>query len=132
MIKFAAKRVMIGKWYDVAPLTIWNIITDTSQWPIWGPTVRDVQCPDRFICKGSRGKVLTALGIWLPFLITEYEYASNWRWEVASVNATGHRIQTCDAGGCHLWFDMPLLAAPYTVVCQIALVRIEKLLSTAE
>ncbi len=129
MIKLATNRLMVGKIYDVVPLTVWDIITDTNRWPVWGPTVKDVQCADRFICKGSSGKVLTSFGIWLPFIVTEYEYCSHWGWEVASVKATGHRIQASDAGGCYLWFDMPILAAPYAIVCQIALVQIEKLLS---
>jgi hypothetical protein len=73
--------------------------------------------------------VLTAFGIWLPFVITEYEHVCFWSWEVADVKATGHRIQAIETGGCYLWFEVPMIAAPYTLVCQMALGRISNLLS---
>jgi hypothetical protein len=72
--------------------------------------------------------VLTAFGIWLPFVIEEYEHARFWSWKVAYISATGHRVQASETGGCYLWFEVPALAAPYAVVCQIALGRIENLL----
>jgi len=84
---------------------------------------------ERFIRKGSRGRVLTAIGVWLPFEIVEYEHTLFWSWKVASVKATGHRIQTTDTGDCSLWFDIPIIAAAYSLVCRMALDRIENLLS---
>ena len=129
MIKISANRVSIGKLYQTSPLTVWDLITDTDKWPQWGPTVKGVQYPERIIREGARGMVLTALGIWLPFVITECEYGRFWRWNVASISATGHRIQATEAGGCKLWFEVPIIAAPYTLVCQMALRRIENLLS---
>jgi hypothetical protein len=108
---------------------VWDIITDTDKWPQWGPTVKQVRFPERFIRKGAKGKVLTSINIWLPFEIVDYEHARLWTWKVASVNATGHRIQAVDARSCDLWFDVPLMAAPYTLICRMALARIEKLLS---
>lgn len=118
----------VGKFYPASPLLVWNLITDTTQWPRWGPTVKRVQFPERFIRKDSSGQMLTAFGIWLPFDIDEYEHACFWSWKVAAIKATGHRIQAIETGGCYLWFEVPMIAAPYALVCQMALGRIENLL----
>jgi len=128
MIKISFNRVSIGKFYPASPLLVWDLITDTTQWPRWGPTVKRVQFPERFIRKGSSGQVLTAFGIWLPFDIYEYKHASFWSWKVATIKATGHRLQAAETGGCYLWFEVPVVAAPYALVCQMALGRIENLL----
>ena len=128
MIKISATRISIGKFYSASPLLVWDLITDTAQWPRWGPTVKRVQLPERFIRKGSSGRVLTAFGIWLPFVIVEYEHACFWSWKVATIKATGHRIQAIETGGCYLWFEVPMMAAPYALVCRMALGRIENLL----
>jgi hypothetical protein len=125
VIKISATQVRVGKFYSALPLTVWDLITDTDKWPQWGPTVKRVQCPERFIRKGTQGQVLTAFGIWLAFVITEYEHASFWSWNVASVKATGHRLQAANTGGCYLWFEVPIIAAPYSLVCQMALDRIK-------
>jgi len=119
--------VSVGKFYPASPLLVWNLITDTTQWPRWGPTVKRVQSPERFIRKGSSGKVLTAFGIWLTFDIDKYENGSFWSWKVASTRATGHRIQPTKRG-CILWFEVPIIAAPYILICQLALNRIQILL----
>lgn len=129
VIKISTTKLSIGRRYPIAPSIIWDIITDTTKWPLWGPTVKGVQYPERFIHKGSKGRVLTVLNVWLPFDIVEYEHARFWTWKVASVRATGHRIRAVDGGYCDLWFDVPLLAAPYTLVCRLALGRIGNLLS---
>ena len=92
MIQITTSRISIGKFYPVSPLIVWDIITDTSQWPRWGPTVKNVQLSERFIRSGSSGKVLTSLGVWLPFVIDEYEHAAFWSWKVATIKATGHRV----------------------------------------
>ena len=72
--------------------------------------------------------MLTTFGIWLPFVVYEYEHACSWRWRVANIKATGHRIQANETGGCTLWFDVPIIAFPYILVCQMALGRIGDLL----
>ena len=128
MIRLSANRVSVGKFYPTSPLLVWDLITDTTQWPRWGPTVKRVQSPERFIRKDSSGRVLTVFGIWLPFDIDEYEYTCFWSWKVAAIKATGHRIQAIETGGCHLWFEVPIIATPYALICQMALARIENLL----
>jgi hypothetical protein len=129
VITFSTNRISIGKFYDASTPIVWDLITDTFQWPRWGPTVKRVDSTDRFIRKGTRGRVLTAVGIWLPFMIVEYKHRSFWSWKVGSINATGHRIQVAEAGGTCLWFEIPLIAAPYSLVCRMALDRIEKLIA---
>ena len=128
MIKITANRISVGKFCPVSPPLVLEIITDTNQWPRWGSTVKRVQLPERYIRQGSKGRVFTAVGIWLPFVIVKFEDGSFWSWKVASINATGHRVQASETGGCYLWFEVPVLAAPYALVCQMALGRIEKLL----
>ena len=123
MIKISTNRISIGKLYPVSSSIVWEIITDTKQWPHWGPTVKNVQLSERHIRIGSRGRVLTSLGVWLPFVIDEYEQARFWSWKVANIKATGHRVQVTETGDTQLWFDMPIIAAPYVVVCQMALGR---------
>jgi hypothetical protein len=128
MIKLSANLVGIGKFFHASPPLVWDLITDTAHWPQWGPTVKRVQFPDRFIRKGSRGRVLTIFGIWLPFVVDEYEHENFWRWRVATIKATGHRIQPNETGGCYLWFEVPMIAAPYALICQMALRRTGRLL----
>jgi hypothetical protein len=131
VIKFSTNRIDIGRFYNSPIPIVWDLITDTLQWPQWGPTVRRVESADRFIREGTRGRVFTAVGIWLPFVIVEYIHRSFWSWKVGSVKATGHRIQDAKAGGSYLWFEVPIIAAPYTLVCRMALDRIEKLIASA-
>ena len=129
MLKISKTHIDVGKIFFTSPHTIWDLITDTYQWPRWGPTVKAVRNSERHICKGSEGQVLTAVGIWLPFVISDYEDESFWSWKVASVPATGHRLQPADTGGCYLWFEVPIIAMPYVLICQLALNRIEDLIT---
>ena len=129
MIKISGAHINVGKMFLASPHTIWDLITDTHQWPRWGPTVKAVRQSRRYICDRSTGQVLTVMGLWLPFEITHYEYKCFWSWKVASIRATGHRIQPTDTGGCCLWFEVPMIAVPYLVICQIALNRIEDILA---
>jgi hypothetical protein len=129
MVKISKSHISVGKMFLVSPRILWDLITDTTQWPRWGPTVKAVRNSERYICKGSNGHVLTAIGIWLPFVITDYERECFWSWKVASIRATGHRLQPMDTGGCCLWFEVPNIAAPYLIICQVALNRIEDILT---
>ena len=76
-----------------APAAIaWTLLTDTRAWPHWGPSVRAVDAPARFITAGMRGRVQTTPGPWLPFEITDWEEGTYWRWRVGGIPATGHRV----------------------------------------
>ena len=107
---------------------IWELLTDTTTWPQWGPSVKEVECGNRFIRQGTEGRVKTAGGFWLPFIITGYTEGRFWSWKVAGIPATGHRVEPRGDGLCRLTFEVPLLAAPYMYICKIALNRIAGIL----
>ena len=50
----------------------WRLLTDTHAWPQWGPSVRAVDAPTRVITAGTRGRVQTTVGLWVPFEITDW------------------------------------------------------------
>jgi len=122
-------KLEVSEAIDAPPTVIWDILTDTHRWPRWGPTVRAVRCTHRRIRLGSEGAVQTPVGLWVPFVVTEYEHESRWSWEVASVPATGHRMLRIGPGRCRVVFEVPLPAAPYLFVCRIALQRIAEMVS---
>lgn len=109
----------------------WDTLIDTWQWPRWGPSVRAVDCADRYLCAGSRGQVQTAVGLWLPFTVTAFEADRYWRWQVGGIAATGHRVECLTATSCRVSFEIPVVAAPYSIICKIALQRIAHLLEPA-
>lgn len=109
---------------NAPPDVVWDILIDTHQWPRWGPTVRAVRCRHRRIEQGSEGAVLTPMGFWLPFIVTELNPGVYWSWDVASVPATGHRLRRLGPHRCEVAFEVPLPAAPYLFVCRLALQRI--------
>jgi len=105
----------------------WSILTDTAAWPRWGPSVRAVDSPSRFIEAGTRGRVQTAVGLWLPFEIDQWQAGVYWHWRVGGIAATGHRVQSLDAGSCEIVFTMPAWAPFYRPVCRVAIERIARL-----
>ncbi|WP_300464085.1 hypothetical protein [Desulfobacula sp.] len=109
---------------------VWRIITDTSLWPQWGPSVVDVNCINRFILYGSKGSVKTVMGFSLALTITSLKKEREWTWSVGGINATGHRIIPINEDCCMLFFDMPIWAIPYSIICLIALNRIKKLVTS--
>jgi hypothetical protein len=64
VVKITKAHIDVGKMILASPLTIWDLITDTSQWIIWGLTVKVVRNCERYIRKDSQGQVLTAVGTW--------------------------------------------------------------------
>ena len=108
--------------------TVWDIITDTTRWVEWGPSITAVDCKDRYIQKGSRGRVKTAIGLWVHYKITAFDEGKYWYWSVFGIPATGHRVEPQGDSICRLIFEMPILAAPYAFVCKSALKRIARLL----
>ena len=115
---------------DAPLLAIWDQLTRVSQWPSWGPSVTDVRCADECIRLGSVGQVRTAMGFWVNFEITELEPGRFWRWRVAGVEATGHRVEPAGPGRCRLVFEVPWWAAPYALVCRRAARRIAQICAT--
>lgn len=106
----------------------WQLLTDTSRWPQWGPSVSRVESAEQFIAPGSSGRVKTFIGVWLPFRITEFVAGQRWGWEVAGIPATGHRVQPLRPDRCRVTFEVPLLATPYLAVCRLAAARIRNIL----
>lgn len=109
---------------------VWSILTDTTLWPEWGPSVRAVDAPSRFVSPGMRGRVRTAVGLWLPFEISELDPGRRWAWRVAGLPATGHRVEALTLGTCRAVFEVPRWAAPYALVCRVALARIARVAGT--
>lgn len=110
------------------PAAVWRLLVDIREWPRWGPSVRDAVLDGggSELGPGARGTVRTALGVRLPFIITEFDPHHRWTWAVSGVTATGHSVRAED-GGCRVAFEVPWWATAYLPVCAAALVRIEKL-----
>jgi hypothetical protein len=99
MIKIAFPYIEISRVVAASSNRAWGLLTDTCTWKEWGPSLLDVRSSDRYIKKGF------------------------------GINATGHRVEPLDESSCRLVFQVPLWAAPYLVVCKIALDRIVELLN---
>jgi hypothetical protein len=106
----------------------WDLLTDTSRWSEWGPSVSRVESAEQQIGPGSSGSVQTIIGIWLPFRVTEFVAGHSWDWEVAGIPATGHRVESLGPDRCRVTFEVPLLAAPYLAICRLAAKRIRSIL----
>jgi hypothetical protein len=119
--------VKVARVIDAPANQVWHWLTDTRQWPRWGPSVREVECAERHIRHGSTGRVRTVLGLWAPFTITDFDDGRYWSWRVYGLPATGHRLEALGPGRCRLTFEIPAMAAPYAAVCKIALARIAHL-----
>lgn len=102
----------------------WRLLIDTEAWPAWGPSVRAVDAPVRFIGPGLHGRVQTTPGLWLPFEITEWQAGRHWAWRVAGMPATGHIVAATGAARCRVTFTVPTWAPFYVPVCRVALGRL--------
>lgn len=111
-----------------APEAVWHVLIDIEQWPQWGPSVRRAELSDGgiLLSAGAQGTVWTAVGVALPFRVTDFTAGRRWGWTVAGVPATGHEVVPAP-GGCLVRFTTPWWAAGYLPVCAAALARIEKL-----
>lgn len=110
---------------------LWRLLTDTEAWPRWGPSVRAVESPRRFIGPGLRGRVQTAVGLWLPFEITHWQAGRAWGWRVGGVPATGHLVEPLGRDRCRVTFTVPAWAPLYLPVCRLALRRLRDLATGA-
>ena len=99
---------------------------NVDRWSDWGPSVRAVVSPTERIALGTRGTIETIVRARLSFEITEFEPGRSWSWRVGGVDATTHTVEAV-AGGTRVTFGVPALAAPYVLVCVLALRRIEHL-----
>lgn len=127
MLKIAFPSIEIRQAIEVPSYEVWNIMTDTSLWPRWGPSVRRVECADRRIKAGSTGRVQLMPGIWIKFVVTSLVEGRYWSWHILGVRATGHRVEPINKTHCLAIFEIPILAFPYIIICKVALNRIRKL-----
>ncbi|WP_018258278.1 SRPBCC family protein [Halomicrobium katesii] len=120
------RRLCVSRAIPATRDAAWRVLTDTNQWPDWGPSVRAVESSERIVERGTAGRVTTPIGT-VPFEITSCRNY-RWTWRVAKIPATGHRVEDVRADHCRVVFEIPLLAAGYAPVCQRALGQIESLL----
>jgi len=118
-----------GTHLDATVSRVWRLITDTQTWTHWGPSVCEVDSPERFICAGLTGRIRTPFGLWAPFKIITFEPEHYWDWRVGGVTATGHRVEARGGNQSQLIFTVPVWAAGYGIVCRVALNRIQRLLN---
>jgi hypothetical protein len=109
---------------------VWDVLVDVEAWPEWGPSISGAElgAPGEKLELGSVGHVTTAIGLTLPFVITEFDDGRHWAWKVAGVSATRHRVQPAGEG-CRVIFEVPWWAPPYLAVCAVALRRIEAMVA---
>ena len=128
MIRLQLTGISVARVFQVDPEKAWALLTDTVRWPGWGPSVRRVDCPERHIRRGSRGRIRTPLGLSLPFVVTEYRHGRFWAWRVAGIPATGHRLVPLGPAACRVSFEMPVFWLPYVPVCAAALKKMAPIL----
>ncbi|TSD15713.1 SRPBCC family protein [Haloglomus irregulare] len=121
------RRLVVARRTRAPATAVWRAFRDTRRWPDWGPTVRAVDCEDRYVERGSTGHVTTVGGLRLPFEVTSCA-DGRWTWDVARLPATGHRVH--DGSEPVAAFELPLAAAPYAVVCRRALERLDRVART--
>jgi hypothetical protein len=128
----AGRRLVVSRVVDATADEAWDVLTDTTRWPTWGPSIAAVDCPSRHIAAGTAGRVrLTGVGLWVPFEVDSYVDTGDekrWTWAVGGVPATGHRVDPLD-GQCRVGFEVPLVAAGYVPVCRRALGEIAALVT---
>ena len=71
----------------------------------------------------------TIVGVALPFRITDWVDDTSWRWQVAGLPATGHRVDELGEQRCRVAMDVPWFAAPYAPVLRSALSNIDAIVS---
>ncbi|PSQ45792.1 polyketide cyclase [Halobacteriales archaeon SW_7_68_16] len=125
------RRLVVAARIDAPPDAVWTALIDTTAWPDWGPSVRAVDSPDRYVSLGTAGHIRTLGGLRVPFEITRFDADAptrRWTWRVARLPATGHRVAPVDgAAACRAGFELPPLAAGYAPVCRRALTRLDRL-----
>lgn len=108
------------------------MLTDTHLWSQWGPSVRQVEHTPRMLHARSEGRVQLPMGLWLPFRVTDFEAERSFRWRIAGVPATGHRVLPLGPKRSRLTFEVPAFVAPYALVCKLACGRIARLAETPD
>lgn len=87
------RRLVVRRRVAASPAAVWGAFRDTRCWPEWGPSVRAVDCEDRYVERGSTGHVTTVGGLRLPFEVTGCA-DGRWTWDVARLPATVSTMTT--------------------------------------
>lgn len=67
------------------PAEAWARYRSLDRWPQWAPQITGVDCADRELTAGARGRVRGPLGVRLPFTIEAVDpVARSWSWTVAA------------------------------------------------
>ena len=125
------RTLKVHRFVAAEPATVWELLSTTSSWSEWGPSVSDVEPADAELSLGMRGRVRTPYGLWLPFRITHYDAPHSWAWSVLGIPATRHIVGEAP-GGCCVSFEVPAPAVTYLIVCLVALKRIAALAEGAD
>jgi len=128
LFKVVFPYVEIGLVVKAAADEVWKVLIDTSRWAEWGPSVRAVACPDRFLTVLSSGWVRTVLGFSVPFAVTRFEPGRSWSWRVLGVPATTHTVESLGTNRSQLSFGVPLMVFPYLLVCLVAIKRLRAII----
>ncbi len=102
----------------------WAAFARYEHWTAWGPSITAVEPAHGEVRRGDTGRVRTPVGGWIPFRIDDVDPGRRWSWVVAGLPATAHRVEPLGAARCRLVFEVPWWAAPYAVVCRVALGRL--------
>ena len=115
--------LVVGRDVAVPPAVAAEALRDTRTWPDWGPAIDGVESDDRYVARGTTGRVRVG-GAWVPFRVTACN-GRRWDWRVAGVPATGHRVDSYagDPDRSRVVVEVPALAAWYVPVCRRALDR---------
>jgi hypothetical protein len=120
------RRLRVSRVVAAPVDVVWTVLISVDQWPKWGPSVRAVECETPRIAAGTRGHIVTAVGLRLPFEITRFDPGHAWWWKVGGMQATDHAVEPTPTGT-RISFGVPWPAAPYLTICAVALRRIEQL-----
>ncbi len=126
------RRLSVTREIDAPAHRVWALLADPGQWPRWGPSVRSAALDGGGGLRlGATGRVTTVVGARLTFEITAFEPGERWAWRVGGIPATDHTVEPLGPGRCRAGFGVSWVAAPYLLVCRVALRRIARL-ATAE
>jgi uncharacterized protein YndB with AHSA1/START domain len=103
---------------------VWELLTNTKYWPMWGPSIQSVAPRDTKIILGTKGSVKTVFGFHVSFVITKFEEQNVWDWDTCGLPVTGHTIRSISPHSTEVIFDLPVLLAPYALFCWMALHKI--------
>lgn len=116
------RRLEISREVKAPASMVWEILTDVSHWPEWGPPVTAVDTSTRTITADTIGRVRVFGLFWVPFQIEQFDRLL-WTWSVWGLTppADGHRVVEIDDQRSRAVLELPLWAPWYLLLCWFAL-----------